>query len=131
MATFFDDDDIQFSTPPTHPSSNFLARLQSVTTPPTSFGVTALDDGGDGDSPDDLKVDQEEDVEEEINAVKRLGRAWVKERGLVDIARWEGELVEDCLEKLGQQVSPYKSIVLIANHQWYKTLTTPSVSPSS
>lgn len=45
------------------------------------------------------------DIEfENDNDIKRLSRAWVKERGTQEIMRWEGDVVEDCLHKLTQQV---------------------------
>jgi GINS complex subunit 4 len=51
---------------------------------------------------------------EQENDVIRLSRAWVKERGTTDIMKWEGELVEDCLEKLSQQVP---SVSLLGSHR--------------
>ena len=51
--------------------------------------------GDDGDGED----------EGELDDVKRLGRAWVKERGTVDLMRWEGDLIDVLFDKLEQQVS--------------------------
>lgn len=48
---------------------------------------------------------QKEDEEEETE-VKRLTKVWVRERGTPEIMQWEGELVEECLHRLQQQVSP-------------------------
>ncbi|KAJ9123319.1 hypothetical protein QFC22_001518 [Naganishia vaughanmartiniae] len=48
---------------------------------------------------------QDEDEEEETD-VKRLTKVWVRERGTPEIMQWEGELVEECLHRLQQQVSP-------------------------
>jgi hypothetical protein len=42
--------------------------------------------------------------EDEGNDVKRLGRVWVKERGMGDILAWEGDLMDGLFDKLEQQV---------------------------
>jgi hypothetical protein len=70
------------------------------------------------DDADKQKPDWLGEMEQE-NDVIRLSRAWVKERGTTDIMKWEGELVEDCLEKLSQQV-PVGSLSLLC------ALTPPS-----
>ena len=43
--------------------------------------------------------------EDELDDVRRLGRVWVRERGTVEIMRWEGDLVDSLFDKLEQQVS--------------------------
>lgn len=42
--------------------------------------------------------------EEDLDDVRRMGKVWVRERGTVDIMRWEGELVDGLFDKLEQQV---------------------------
>lgn len=39
-----------------------------------------------------------------VDDVRRLSRAWVRERGTQGLMRWQRELVESCLNKLEQQV---------------------------
>ena len=47
-----------------------------------------------------------DEVEEQtVDDVRRMSKAWVKERGTVDIMRWEGDLVDNLFDKLEQQVS--------------------------
>ncbi|KAJ9123769.1 hypothetical protein QFC24_003543 [Naganishia onofrii] len=55
-----------------------------------------------------LGGEQEEDEEEETE-VKRLTKVWVRERGTPEIMQWEGELVEECLHRLQQQVSSWRA----------------------
>ncbi|KAJ9104350.1 hypothetical protein QFC19_003992 [Naganishia cerealis] len=59
-----------------------------------NVGIGLGDGGGDGDA-------EEEDEDE--NDVGRLTKVWVRERGTPEIMQWEGELVEECLHKMGQQ----------------------------
>jgi len=56
-------------------------------------------DGGDG------LEDFEAYNFEDDNDVKRLIRAWMRERGTRDIMLWEGDLLETILHKVEQQVS--------------------------
>jgi GINS complex subunit 4 len=51
-----------------------------------------------------MGLDELEDDEDEGNDVKRLGRVWVKERGMGDILPWEGDLMDQLFDKLEQQV---------------------------
>jgi hypothetical protein len=56
-----------------------------------------------------LGGEQEQDEEEETE-VKRLTKVWVRERGTPEIMQWEGELVEECLHRLQQQVSSWRGV---------------------
>jgi hypothetical protein len=58
-------------------------------------------DGGEG--LEDLEAYNFEDD----NDVKRLIRAWMRERGTRDIMDWEGDLVDTVLNKVDQQVSKH------------------------
>ncbi len=104
----------------TSPSSRYGAsyapRFQSADiTGETSFGRTTVD-GGEYDGHDDGEGEGDEAEldrilgrdnrvpREDVSEVVRLSQAWVRERGTVDLMRWEGEVVEDCLTKLTQQV---------------------------
>lgn len=51
-----------------------------------------------------MGMEDVEDDEDEGNDVKRLGRVWVKERGMGDILPWEGDLMDQLFDKLEQQV---------------------------
>ncbi|WVO14397.1 hypothetical protein L204_102030 [Cryptococcus depauperatus] len=48
------------------------------------------------------QIDEEMGLED-IDDARRLGMAWTKERGTVDIMQWEGELMDTVLDKLEQQ----------------------------
>jgi hypothetical protein len=54
---------------------------------------------------DTMGMEDVEDDEDEGNDVKRLGKVWVKERGMGDILPWEGDLMDQLFDKLEQQVS--------------------------
>jgi len=116
-------------------NSSFADRLRSTVTPgrtgrSSSTGFTTVDgssttgikrfDLGDleeeGPSEGDFGGFNEldggdglEDFEaynfEDDNDVKRLIRAWMRERGTRDIMLWEGDLLETILHKVEQQVS--------------------------
>ena len=47
-------------------------------------------------------MDLDED-DEDLDDVRKLGRAWVKERGTVDIMPWAGDLIDSLFDKLEQQ----------------------------
>jgi hypothetical protein len=47
----------------------------------------------------------EEELEGDMDDVRRLGLVWVRERGTADIMRWEGDLIDSVFDKLEQQVS--------------------------
>lgn len=74
----------------------------------------AMRDDDDGDDleilPNDLDLAAADELffpgetTDDVDDVKRLSRAWVRERGMAGLTRWQGELVESCLNKLGQQV---------------------------
>lgn len=49
--------------------------------------------------------EEEEELEGDMNDVRRLGLVWVRERGTGDIMRWEGDLIDSIFDKLEQQVS--------------------------
>ena len=61
----------------------------------------------------DADMDVDEDAlqsmlgdEDEGDDVRRLSRAWVKERGTQAIMQWEGDLMDELFDKLEQQVCP-------------------------
>lgn len=59
------------------------------------------DDGDDGADGDDGGADDGE----EDTRVRRLMRAWVAERSAPSVLRWEGDIVDDLMHKVEQQVS--------------------------
>jgi len=56
----------------------------------------------DDDDGDDGAGDGEGD--EEDTRVRRLMRAWVAERAAPSVLRWEGDIVDDLMHKVEQQV---------------------------
>lgn len=65
------------------------------------FGDGADGDGdGDGEGPEG-----DEELEGDMDDVRRLGLVWVRERGTSHIMRWEGDLIDSVFDKLEQQVS--------------------------
>ncbi|KAJ9110574.1 hypothetical protein QFC20_002903 [Naganishia adeliensis] len=82
--------------------SRRLADLDTAALFGGTGDVPLLDniDTGGGDLPEG-----EESDEESINDVTRLIKAWVRERGTPDLMTWQGDLVEECLHKLGQQAT--------------------------
>lgn len=58
--------------------------------------------GEDSNLPNDA-LHESDDDEPRANDVTRLLTAWIRERGTPDLMTWHGELVEECLHKLGQQ----------------------------
>ncbi|KAI5455303.1 GINS complex subunit [Naganishia albida] len=58
--------------------------------------------GEDSNFPNDAPHESDDD-ESPANDVTRLLTAWIRERGTPDLMTWHGELVEECLHKLGQQ----------------------------
>ena len=98
-------------------SRSFLSRLESTISPNgktdryTSVGIESvlgedIDDGlggrGIGGKELELGLDGEED--DDLDDVNRMGRVWVRERGTTGIMRWEGDLIDNLLDKLEQQV---------------------------
>lgn len=85
---------------PTSPST----RSRTFSLVPGTEDEISLRDGAPGTDAD-LDLDLLNGDDEEDNDVKRLGRAWVKERGTGDIMPWEGDLIDLLFDKLEQQVS--------------------------
>lgn len=52
-----------------------------------------------------IPSDADEEDEEPTSDVSQLIKAWVRERGTPDLMTWQGDLVEECLHKLGQQAT--------------------------
>lgn len=122
MASFFDDPDSDHeesygrsaqpraSSSRAHSTTNESIAPTSPSTRSRTFSLVpgtdddlSLRDGAHGGS--DIDLDLLDGGGEEDNDVKRLGRAWVKERGTGDIMPWEGDLIDQLFDKLEQQVS--------------------------
>lgn len=78
-----------------------------------ALGTQDLEDDEDGDVGMDLDLGRDlEDLQpfvfEDDNDIKKLIRAWTRERGTRDLMNWEEDVVEDCLHKIGQQVSSWR-----------------------
>jgi hypothetical protein len=61
--------------------------------------------GGGDTVQDELGEEDGDGDERELDDVRRLGKVWVRERGMVGIGQWEGDLVDSLFDKLEQQVS--------------------------
>lgn len=94
-------------------SESFVSRLQSVSPGPSGYGPTeddmaSLAGGPVGGMQDEdehalaMMLDREDD---EMDDMKRMCRAWVRERGTLDIMAWEGDLIDGLMDKLEQQAS--------------------------
>lgn len=93
-------------------SESFVSRLQSASPGPSGYGPTeddmaSLAGGPNGGMEDDedalgMMLDRED---EEMDDMKRMCRAWVRERGTIDIMAWEGDLIDGLMDKLEQQAS--------------------------
>ncbi|WVW85482.1 hypothetical protein I302_107520 [Kwoniella bestiolae CBS 10118] len=113
-------------------SSSFLDRLRSTVSPPPAHqysenendrsraSASIFDEGStsgrigassnlDDDDDDDHGMgsvfgnEEEEEDEEDMNDVKKLGRALMRERGIPDLGGWKGELIDGVFDKLEQQ----------------------------
>jgi hypothetical protein len=71
----------------------------------SSTVMGADDEGGDMDSifPPALLAPSPD--ESDLDDVRRLARAWVRERGTPGVLAWEGDVLDSLLDKLEQQVS--------------------------
>jgi hypothetical protein len=58
----------------------------------------------DVDVDDDALQSMLGEEEDDADDVKRLAKAWVKERGTQAIMQWEGDLMDELFDKLEQQV---------------------------
>lgn len=132
MASFFDNDDDEDFLPPNHHPQNhastsrlressiisatdsgsgagsrsFLARLESTASPGPGRSFSSLPNDDFGSDLGKEKEEDEEEEEEALDDVRRMGRVWVRERGSVEIMRWEGDSVDSLFDKLEQQVCP-------------------------
>ena len=87
-------------------SRSFLSRLESTLSPNPGYSDLHSENGFGMSASSHMDIDLSlgDDDEDVLDDVKKLGRAWVKERGTVDIMPWEGELMDDIFNKLEQQV---------------------------
>jgi hypothetical protein len=52
-----------------------------------------------------LGLDVEDEADEvDMDDVRRMGKVWVRERGILEILQWEGDLVDSLFDKIEQQV---------------------------
>ncbi|WVQ95072.1 hypothetical protein IAU59_002165 [Kwoniella sp. CBS 9459] len=111
-------------------SSSFLDRLRSTVSPPPAQGHgsrasnSIYDDtsvsgyaGGEGSLYGRGALDMEDDhdgegagtdiglddLDEDLDDVRRLGVVWVRERGTPELMPWEGDLMDSVFDKLEQQ----------------------------
>ncbi|WVQ71977.1 hypothetical protein IAR50_001520 [Cryptococcus sp. DSM 104548] len=54
-------------------------------------------------------IDEETDIED-MDLVRKIGVVWTRERGTGDIMPWEGELVNDLMDRLEQQQNMYTAL---------------------
>ncbi|TYJ58032.1 hypothetical protein B9479_001125 [Cryptococcus floricola] len=54
-------------------------------------------------------IDEETDIED-MDLVRKIGVVWTRERGTGDIIPWEGELVNDLMDRLEQQQKMYTAL---------------------
>lgn len=98
-------------------AESFMSRLQSASPGPSGYGPTeddlaSINGGGPygagehGMERDESRLLAEmlEREDEEMDDMKRICRIWVKERGTPDIMQWEGDLIDNLMNKLEQQV---------------------------
>jgi hypothetical protein len=81
-------------------SRSFMDRLNQG----GASGSSRLDMDVEENEEEDLDVD-----EDELDDVRRMGKVWVRERGIGGIIAWEGDLVDSLFDKLEQQVNSSSS----------------------
>ena len=86
-------------------SRSFLSRLEASVSPNGKSERRSIleEESKLGDEDGVLGLEEEGD-EGELDEVRRMGRVWVRERGTVEVMRWEGDLVDSLMDKLEQQV---------------------------
>ncbi|ORY35645.1 hypothetical protein BCR39DRAFT_511283 [Naematelia encephala] len=84
-------------------SRSFLSRLESTVSPHGKGRSGGLFNQTQDEDEVGVGIDDEEDDEDELDDVSRMGKVWVRERGTVDVMRWEGDLIDTLFDKLEQQ----------------------------